>query len=111
MPAAKSSYIPNFRIYRKSRFVYSGAAAALTPITLVFAMKLRSYERLRPIGGEPGCRGCSRRHGRIDGGAPQPLEARDVGREALPASIAQPPIIGVAAGPLGTICFLVAGAR
>ena len=28
MPAAKSSCIPNFRIYRKSRFVYSGAAAA-----------------------------------------------------------------------------------
>jgi len=33
-----------------------------------------------------------------------------MGRNALPASIAKPPIIGVAAGPLGTICLLVAGA-
>ena len=33
-----------------------------------------------------------------------------MGRDALPASIAKAPIIGVAAGPLGTICFLVAGA-
>ena len=33
-----------------------------------------------------------------------------MGRDALPASIAKPPIIGVAAGPLGTICLLVAGA-
>src|SRR5438067_2257236 len=39
-----------------------------------------------------------------------PLKARDVGRDALPASVAKPPIIGVAAGPLGTICLLVAGA-
>ena len=30
-----------------------------------------------------------------------------MGRDALPASIAKAPIIGVAAGPLGTICFLV----
>ena len=34
-----------------------------------------------------------------------------MGRDALPAPIAKPPIIGVAAGPLSTICFLVAGAR
>jgi hypothetical protein len=39
-----------------------------------------------------------------------PLKARDVGRDALPASVAKPPIIGVAAGPLGTICLQVAGA-
>jgi len=33
-----------------------------------------------------------------------------MGRNALPASIAKPPIVSVAAGPLGTICLLVAGA-
>ena len=33
-----------------------------------------------------------------------------MGRDALPAPVAKPPIIGVAAGPLRTICFLVAGA-
>src|SRR5438067_10022720 len=41
----------------------------------------------------------------------RPLEACDVGRDALPASVAKPPIIGVAAGPLAAICLLVAGAR
>ena len=33
-----------------------------------------------------------------------------MGRDALPAPVAKLPIIGVAAGPLGTICLLVAGA-
>ena len=39
------------------------------------------------------------------------LEARDVGRDALPTPVAKPPIIGLAAGPLGAVRLLVAGAR
>ena len=34
-----------------------------------------------------------------------------MGRDALPAPVVKPPIIGVAAGPLGAVRLLVAGAR
>ena len=34
-----------------------------------------------------------------------------MGRDALPTPVAKPPIIGVAAGPLGAVRLLVAGAR
>ena len=61
-------------------------------------------QAMQSRGGAAGGNDCSKRD-------VQRLEARDVGRDALPASIAQPPIVGVAAGPLRAIRFLITGAR